>query len=76
MARADSTDPNRLIKRIDALERELERIRRDLMHTLAASPPSPSASKPTLFGSVRGGDVTEGLIEDAKQAVFRSLNDL
>jgi hypothetical protein len=32
--------------------------------------------KLTLFGSVRGGDVTEEMIQETKRALFRPLEDL
>lgn len=32
-------------------------------------------SKPTLFGSVRAGDITDEMIEEAKKALFRDLDD-
>jgi hypothetical protein len=42
-----------VLKRIGDLEREIEYIRRDLMHL-----EKKSKQKPSLFGSVRDGDVT------------------
>jgi len=32
--------------------------------------------KPTLFGSVQAGDIIEEMIEEAKKALFRYLDDL
>jgi len=58
------------------LERELERLKRDLLHGLVSLRPQAAASRPSLFGSVRGGDITEGMIEEAKQGLFRDLRDL
>lgn len=48
----------------DAAERDAEK--------LAA----PSARKPSLFGSVEAGDITEAMIEEAKRQLFRPLPDL
>ncbi len=64
-----------LLKRVDAIGREIEHLRRDLFHNLAARPESPRV-KTSLFGSVRAGDITEEMIAEAKQALFRSLGDL
>lgn len=70
------TDQAALLKRVDVLERELERLKRDLLHGLAAPRPQAVAPRPSLFGSVRGGDVTEEMIEEAKGSLFRDLRNL
>jgi hypothetical protein len=71
----DQISPDILLKRIDALEREIEYLRRDLLRSLAMGAQI-ALEKPTLFGSVRGGDVTDEMIEESKRALFRSLEDL
>jgi len=73
---ATLTDQATLLKRVGALERELERLKRDLLHGLVSSRPQAIAPRPSLFGSVRGGDVTEEMIEEAKESLFRDLRDL
>ena len=73
---ATLTDQVTLLKRVNALERELERLKRDILHGLVAPRPQAVASRPSLFGSVRGGDVTEEMIEEAKRSLFRDLRDL
>ena len=55
-----------VLKRIGGLEREIEYIRRDLMHLKEKM-----KQKPSLFGSVRSGDITEEMIEEAKKNLFR-----
>jgi ribosomal protein L9 len=50
-----------VLKRIGDLEREIEYIKRDLMHLRLEEKPK---QKPSLFGSVRGGDITDEMIED------------
>ncbi|MGB2726858.1 MAG: hypothetical protein WBD09_00075 [Halobacteriota archaeon] len=60
-----------ILKRIGDLEREIEYIKRDLMH-LEEEP----KQKPSLFGSVRGGDITDEMIETAKKNLFRELGDV
>lgn len=64
-----------LLYRVHRLERELEQLKRALLQQLAA-PPAHATGKPSLFGCVRGGDVTEEMIEEAEQSVFRTLEDL
>jgi hypothetical protein len=61
-----------LLQRVDALGRELEQLRRDLLRGAAGTP----ARKPTLFGSVPAGDITDEMIEDAQRDVLRPLDDL
>jgi hypothetical protein len=60
-----------VLKRIRDLEREIEYIKRDLMH-LKGEP----KKKPSLFGSVRGGDITDEMIEEAKKNLFREVEDI
>jgi hypothetical protein len=68
-------DQNMMLKRIDTLGRELERLRRDLLHAQVVSSQL-LPEKPSLFGSVQGGDVTPEMIEESKQALFRPLEDI
>lgn len=67
-------DLRTLLKRVDSLEEEIERLKRDLLRSLTAKPRGKKVK--SLFGSVRGGDVTEEMIEQAKQALFRPLEGL
>ena len=60
-----------VLKRIGDLEREIEYIKRDLMHLRLEE-----KQKPSLFGSVRGGDITDEMIEEAKKDLFRELEDI
>lgn len=64
-----------LLQRVDALSRELEQLRRDLLRGAANSPAVP-ARKPTLFGSVQADDITDEMIEDAKRDMFPDFDDL
>lgn len=64
-----------LLQRVDALGRELEQLRRDLLRGVAGATSVP-ARKPTLFGSVQAGDVTGEMIEEAKRDLLRPLDDL
>ncbi len=65
-----------LWERVERLERELQQLKRDLIRTLATLPGRIGEKRPSLFGSVRGGDVSEELVEEAKRALFRDLRDL
>jgi hypothetical protein len=38
--------------------------------------PVPPRVKPTLFGSIQAGDITKEMIEEAKKALFRDLDEL
>jgi hypothetical protein len=60
-----------ILKRIGNLEREIEYLKRDLMHLGAKA-----VQKPSLFGSVRGGDVTDEMVEEAKKNLFREAEDI
>lgn len=64
-----------LLDRINALERDIARLRRDLLRNLTRHKRE-EREKPSLFGSVRGGDVSEEMIEDAKRSLFRPLEDV
>ena len=64
-----------ILKRVDFLGREMERLKRDLILSLATQPQE-KIIKTSLFGSVKGGDVTEEIIAAAKHALFRPLEDL
>ena len=63
------------LKHLDVLERELIRLKRDIHHGLTARKKS-NKIKPSLFGSVRGGDVTNEMINESKNNLFRKLTDL
>ena len=62
---------NAVLKRIGNLEREIGYLRRDLMHL-----GTKAVQKPSLFGSVRGGDVTDEMVEEAKKNLFREAEDI
>ncbi|NQE44472.1 hypothetical protein C5S31_00435 [ANME-1 cluster archaeon GoMg2] len=61
------------LQRIEYLQRELEYLKRDLM-LLEMKPEK--RQKPSLFGCVRGGDITDEMIEEAKKDLFRRNIDL
>lgn len=64
-----------LLSRVHRLEQELEQLKRELLQQFAVHP-AQAVKKPSLFGCVQGGDVTEAIIEDAKRSLFRTPDDL
>lgn len=60
-----------VLKRVEHLRRELEDLKRELVHL--AETPKPKSS---LFGSVPAEDITEEMIEEAKKSLFRELEEL
>jgi hypothetical protein len=65
-----------LLGRVRRLEAELEHLRRDLLHRLTPATGPSGAALPSLFGKLRGGDVTEDMVEEAKRGLFRNLTDI
>jgi hypothetical protein len=60
-----------VLKRLGDLEREIEYIKRELLHVVEQP-----KMKASLFGCVRGGDVTEDEVDEAKKGLFRELEDI
>jgi len=73
---ANEEGREKLLERVDALQRELEYLKRGIVRNLATLPRRGAEPKPSLFGSVRGGDITEAMVEESKQALFRDLKDI
>jgi hypothetical protein len=67
--------PNTILKHIDILQQELARLKKDIIHSLSGTKKQ-WEKKPSLFGSVKGGDITEEMIEESKGSLFRNLTDL
>ena len=65
-------DTNHFLKKIDDTQRQLELLKRELMKSIQPT----KVKKPSLFGSVKGGEVTEEMIEEAKRSLFRELRDI
>lgn len=62
-----------ILKRIGEVQKSLEVLKRDLIKVIK---PRRRAKRISFFGSVKGGDVTEEMIEEAKRALFRDLGDI
>ena len=48
-----------ILRRVESLEQEIGYIKRDLLHIEGES-----REKTSLFGSIRGGDITDEMVED------------
>jgi len=59
-----------ILKKIDKLESEVEKLKRDFLKE-AESAEKKGISKLSLFGSVKGGDITEEIIDRSKKSLFR-----
>jgi hypothetical protein len=64
-----------VLRKLDGIERELAKLRRDIIHSLIGKE-SPNKTKPSLYGSIKGGDITEKMIEESQRSLFRDLKDL
>lgn len=71
----DQVSLDTILRRVDVLGREIEQLRRDLLRGMAASPAAPQR-KPSLFGSVPAGDISDEMIAEAQRDLFRPLDDL
>jgi hypothetical protein len=70
---ANGESQENLLERVDILQRELEYLKRGIVRNIATPPRRGAEPKPSLFGSVRGGDITEEMVEEAKRNLFRDL---
>lgn len=66
-------DTKRFLRRIDSIQRQLELLKRELVRSIQ---PTRRKVKASLYGNVKGGDVTEEMIEEAKRSLFRELRDI
>ena len=66
-------DDKTFLQKLNALSREIEQLRRAWIQSGRVRLIEP---RPSLYGSVRGGDITEEMIDDAKKSLFRDLGDL
>lgn len=62
-----------ILKRINQIQRSLDLLRRDLIKEIKLPEKEKRIS---LFGSVKGGDVTEEMVEEAKRHLFREIEDI
>jgi len=62
-----------ILKRVSDIEKTLESLKRDIIKGLE---PSDKKTAKSLFGSVKAGDITEEMIDEAKASLFRNLGDI
>ncbi len=60
-------DAAAILERISNIERALELLKRDVIKGIE---PSEEKRKISLFGSVKGGNITEEMIDEAKRSLF------
>jgi hypothetical protein len=65
---------NTILKKIDKLEREVEKLKRDFLKE-ANRVENKGKPIPSLFGSVKGGDITEEEIDRSKKDLFRNSKE-
>ena len=66
-------DTEVILERVSDMERTLEFLKRDIIKGLE---PSEKKTKMSLFGSVKAGEITEEMIDEAKRSLFRDLEDI
>ena len=71
----DNTNESVILKQIDRLEREVVLLKRNILRNMSFKEHD-EKPKDSLFGAVKAGDVTEEMIEESKQNLFRNLNDI
>jgi len=69
-----SLDAQAFLEKINDIQRELELLKRDLIKNM--KPSVPKKKVVSLYGAVKGEDITEAMIEKAKKALFRDLENL
>lgn len=62
-----------ILGRINEIQLVLEQLKRDV---IKCNKPLEKAEKLSLFGSIKSGDITEDMIEEAKKSLFRELEDV
>ena len=66
-------DAESILERVSDIERTLDLLRRDIIKGIESSK---EKGRLSLFGSVKGGDITEEMIDSAKHSLFRDLGDI
>ena len=66
-------DAEAILERVGDIERTLESLKRDIIKGIE---PFEEEARVSLYGSVKGGDITEEMIDEAKRSLFRDLEDI
>lgn len=62
-------DLRRTLAQVESLEREIERVKRDLLRHLSEE--HAGTELPSLYGTVAGGDIPDELIHEAQRSLFQ-----
>ena len=73
MSQSAGKDEN-ILERITSLERDLYFLKIDFLKNRTFK--KKVEHRKSLFGSVKGGDITDEIIEDSKNSLFRNLKDI
>lgn len=71
--RQKKLDAEVILERIGDIERALEFLKRDIIKGIE---PFEGEARISLYGSVKGGNITEEMIDEAKRSLFRDLEDI
>ncbi len=63
-------DTEIILERVDDIEKTLEFLKRDIIKGIELFE---KEARISLYGSVKGGDITEEMIDGAKRTLFRDL---
>jgi hypothetical protein len=66
-------DAEIILEKVGNIERTLEFLKRDIIRGIELFE---KEARTSLYGSVKGGDITEEMIDEAKRALFRNLEDI
>ncbi len=66
-------DTEIILERVDDIEKTLEFLKRDIIKGIELFE---KEARISLYGSVKGGDITEEMIDGAKRTLFRDLEDI
>jgi len=72
---ANRLNSSEVLRQIDNLTLDLIKLKKNVLRNLKAEVKT-KKSKPSLFGSVSGNDISEEIIEESKKNLFRELKDM
>jgi hypothetical protein len=72
---ANRLNSSEVLRQIDNLTLDLIKLKKNVLRNLKAEAKT-KKSKPSLFGSVSGNDISEEIIEESKKNLFRELKDM
>ena len=72
---ANRLNSSEVLRQIDNLTLDLIKLKKNVLRNLKSEAKT-KKSKPSLFGSVSGNDISEEIIEESKKNLFRELKDM